>query len=206
VSARLQAGLDCSAPETPKPGDSLFERVANVIVAGNVMAVEAAADRARELGFNTCIVTTFLEGEARYVGTFLAGIAREVLAYGRPVPAPACLLFGGETTVTVRGSGTGGRNSELALSAASGIAGLGQRVVVASLATDGGDGASPGAGGIVDGTTALCARQQNLDISGALARNDSYTVLDALGCAITTGPTGTNVNDIMALFVFEPEP
>ena len=202
VLSRLRAGLSGLFPETPKPGDPIFQNVTNVLVASNVQAVEAAAEAASAHGFNTMIVSTYLEGEAREVGRVLAGIAREIVQYGRPLAPPACLLFGGETTVTVRGKGLGGRNSELALSAAIHLRGLGQRALVASLATDGGDGASPGAGGIVDGTTIDRGARLGLDAQASLANNDSYTYLSQVRDALVTGPTGTNVNDIMAVFVF----
>jgi hydroxypyruvate reductase len=200
--SRLRAGLSGLFPETPKPGDPIFQNVTNVLVASNVQAVEAAGESARAHGFNTMIVSTYLEGEAREVGRVLAGMAREIVQYGRPLQPPACLLFGGETTVTVRGKGIGGRNSELALSAAIHLRGLGQRALVASLATDGGDGASPGAGGIVDGTTIDRGARLGLDAQASLANNDSYTYLSQVRDALVTGPTGTNVNDIMAVFVF----
>ena len=136
------------------------------------------------------------------MGGVLAGIAREVVEYGRPLERPVCLLFGGETTVTVRGNGVGGRNTELALSAALSLDGLGPEVVIVSLATDGGDGVSPSAGGIVDGTTLARGKALGLDARAFLDNNDSYTFLSRLGDALMTGPTGTNVNDIMAVFVF----
>jgi hydroxypyruvate reductase len=189
-------------PETPKPGDPIFKSVKNILVASNVQAVEAAAEAAGEQGLNTMIVSTYLEGEAREVGRMLAGLAHEILQYSRPVSRPACLLFGGETTVTVRGTGVGGRNSELALSAAIHLRGLGPRIFVASLATDGGDGPSPGAGAIVDGTTVDRGVKLGLDAQASLSNNDSYTYLSRINDALITGPTGTNVNDIMAVFVF----
>jgi hydroxypyruvate reductase len=203
VLDRLEHGVAGQLAETPKPGDPLFRDVTNLLVASNVLAVEAAAGKARELGFNTSIISTYLEGEARVVGRVLAGMTREVVEHRRPLARPACLLFGGETTVAVRGDGIGGRNTELALSAALALDGLGSDVVVASLATDGGDGISPSAGGIVDGTTLVRGRALGLDGQASLDNNDSYTYLSALGDAIMTGPTGTNVNDIMAVFVFE---
>ncbi|MEO5950964.1 MAG: MOFRL family protein, partial [Chloroflexia bacterium] len=176
--------------------------VKNVLVASNVQAVEAAALSARSHGLNVVIVTTYLEGEAREVGRMLAAMAHEISRFSRPVSKPACLLFGGETTVTVKGKGIGGRNSELALSAAIHLRGLGPRTLVASLATDGGDGSSPGAGGIVDGTTLDRGAKLGLDARSSLANNDSYTYLSQINDAIVIGPTGTNVNDIMAVFVF----
>ena len=202
VISRLRRGAAGELPETPKPGDPLFGAVSNYVVASNVIAVEAAAEGARAMGLNSSIMSTYVEGEAREVGLVLAGVGKELAVYGRPVPRPACVLFGGETTVTVRGSGAGGRNTELALSAAIALDGLGPDVLVASFATDGGDGASPCAGAIADGTTLARARALGLDARAALANNDSYSFWEALGDAIFTGPTGTNVNDIMAVFAF----
>jgi hydroxypyruvate reductase len=199
---RLRGGAQGRLPETPKPGDPIFQRVTNHVVASNIIAVEAAAECGRELGLNSAIMSTYVEGEAREVGRVLAGVAKEIDAHNRPASRPACLLFGGETTVTVRGSGAGGRNSELALSAAIALDGLGPDVVIVSFATDGGDGASPGAGAIADGTTIERATEIGLDARSALVNNDSFTFWSALGDAIVTGPTGTNVNDLMAVLVF----
>ncbi len=200
VRAHLQEGRAGRRPETPKPGDPLFERVHNAIIASNRQAAEAAAVRATELGYHALVLTTFLEGEAREVGTVLAALARELASHDRPVPRPACLVLGGETTVTVRRPGKGGRNQEMALSAALRLDGL-PNTVVATLATDGGDGPTDAAGGIVDGHTMMLARQRGVDVRGALARNDSYRALDALGALLKTGPTGTNVNDLAFVIV-----
>ena len=202
VLERIRRGASGEIADTPGPDHPVFRRVENRLVASNVIAVEAAALRASELGLDTLILSTYLEGEAREVGTALAGIAKEIAAYGRPVQRPGCLLFGGETTVTVRGDGVGGRNTELALGAALALEGWGADLVVASLATDGGDGSSPSAGAIADGTSVERGKTLGLDASYALARNDSYTYWRAVGDAILTGPTGTNVNDVMAVFVF----
>lgn len=212
VISRLRKGVSGlnwakpkNLPETPKPGDPVFDKVSNCVVAGNVVAVEAAASRAGAMGFNTIIMSTYLEGEAREAGTMLAGIAKEIAAHGRPAQRPACVLFGGETTVTVRGSGSGGRNTELALGAALALDGLGPDLAVVSFATDGGDGNSPCAGAIADGTTIDRAKSLGLDARAALANNDSYTFWHSLGDAIITGPTGTNVNDVMAVFAFSQD-
>jgi hydroxypyruvate reductase len=199
---RLRDGAQGGTPDTPKPGDSIFEQVTNLVVASNVTATEAAARRASESGLNPLILSTFVEGEAREVGLVLASIAREIAAHSRPVPAPACVLLGGETTVIVRGNGVGGRNTELALSAAVALDGLGPDLVVFSFATDGGDGLSPSAGSIADGTTIARGIALGLDPSGFLHENDSFTYWSRLGDAIMTGPTGTNVNDLMGILVF----
>ncbi len=197
VRARLEAGLDGAIPDTPKPGDPLFERVQNVLIGSARVAAEAAAQEARRRGYTPLILTTTLTGEAREVARACAAVVREVVRHGRPVPPPALLIWAGETTVTVRGSGKGGRNQELALAAALELEGLGERVALASLGTDGIDGPTDAAGGIVDGTTAERARRAGVDLRAALAANDSYTALGALGARVHVGPTGTNVGDLI---------
>jgi hydroxypyruvate reductase len=143
-----------------------------------------------------------MEGEAREVGRVLAGVAREVAASGHPAPQPACLVAGGETTVTVRGHGRGGRNQEVALGAARGLAGLRSALIV-SFATDGIDGPTDAAGAVADGTTLERARARGLDPVRSLAENDAYPLLEALGDLIRTGPTNTNVNDLMLILCKE---
>jgi hydroxypyruvate reductase len=174
-------------------------RVQHVIVGNNAQAAAAAAARARALGFHAAVLTTFVEGEAREVGRLLAALAREEVAHGRPLPRPACLVLGGETTVTVRGDGLGGRNQEVALGAVEGLAGL-PDVLVLSAATDGGDGPTDAAGAWADGATLARARALGLDPRAALARNDAYRFFAPLDALVVTGPTRTNVNDL--LFVF----
>jgi len=201
IRRHLEAVIAGDAPETPKPGDPAFERVQNVIVADNALAAEAARERAEALGFHATIATTFLEGEAREVAVALASIGKEIAAHNRPVPRPACVLFGGETTVTVRGAGKGGRNQELALSAALALDGT-RDILLASLATDGSDGPTDAAGGLADGGTVERAAAKGLSARAALDANDAYPLLDATGDLLVTGPTNTNVNDLIALFVW----
>ncbi|MCZ7538655.1 MAG: glycerate kinase [Anaerolineae bacterium] len=200
IRRHLERGLAGEAPETVKPGDPALERVRNVIVADNALAAEAAEARARALGFNTLLLSTYVEGEAREVGRVLAALAREIVAHGRPLPAPACLLLGGETTVTVRGAGKGGRNQELALASALAIQGM-ESVLIASLATDGSDGPTDAAGGLVDGATVARGEAAGHSAFGALAANDAYHFLEGAGDLLVTGPTNTNVNDLMTVFV-----
>jgi len=203
VRAHLQAGLRAAPASSTEP----FERVQNVIVGSNRVAAEAAEAFARSQGFNTLLLTTFLQGEAREVGKVAAAIAREIHAVDRPVARPACVIAGGETTVTVRGPGTGGRNQELALSAAFGIEGI-RDTWIAALATDGGDGPTGAAGAIVNGEFMAQARAARIDAAKYLAENDSYTFFrDLAGHTVSaglivTGPTGTNVNDLLLLFMF----
>jgi glycerate-2-kinase len=149
---------------------------------------------------NTLLLTAPLEGEARNVGTVLASVAREILASGNPVPKPAGIIAGGETTVTVTGKGLGGRNQELALAAASKLNGF-DGVVLASLSTDGVDGPTDAAGAIVDGETVTRAMTLGLEPEDYLMENDSYSFFSKLGDLIVTGPTGTNVNDISVIII-----
>ena len=201
VANRVRAGLAGELGETPKPGDPLFERTQAVVVGSNLLACEAAAGEAARLGMQSMVLSTFIEGEARSVAPVLAAFLREVHASGHPAPRPCCLVLGGETTVTVRGQGTGGRNQELALAAAFALDGV-PDVLLASVGTDGSDGPTDAAGAWVDGTTLARARAAGLDAAQALASNDSYSFFDALGDLIKTGPTNTNVNDLMLLFAF----
>ena len=167
------------------------------------MVRNAAQAEAERLGYHTLLLTTTLEGEAREVGANLASLAREVVRYGRPVKPPALIVAAGETTVTVRGTGKGGRNQELALSAALGIDGL-ANVAIASLGTDGRDGPTDAAGGMVDGETVTRMRAQGIDPERDLANNDAHTALLGSGDLITTGPTGTNVADLCFVMVGQP--
>jgi hydroxypyruvate reductase len=199
----LMRGVRGEIAETLKPGDPQLDAVQTVIIGSNEIAAEAARTQARAEGFNALLLSTFVEGEAREVAKVLAAIAREVCHSGRPVPAPACLIAGGETTVTVRGAGSGGRNQELALAAAVQIAGL-EQVIIASLATDGTDGPTDAAGALADGSTVARAAKAGLKARDFLDRNDAYRFFEALGDLLVTGPTRTNVNDLMFAFVFAP--
>lgn len=198
VPARVRQRLSSDMPETPKPNDQVFTKVRNLIVGSNRLAVEAAARQARALGFNTLILSTFIEGEARQVARVHAALARELRAYNRPVKLPACVISGGETTVTIRGEGLGGRNQEFALAAAIDITGL-KNIVVLSAGTDGTDGPTDAAGAIVDGTTRARARALGLDPAEFLRNNDSHHFFERLGDLIRTGATGTNVADIQII-------
>jgi glycerate 2-kinase len=181
--------------ETPKAGDAAFEKVYNVILGNNRSASFAACRHLKSEGLNTLLLTATMEGEARQVGTVLSSVASEILASGNPVPKPAGIVAGGETTVTVNGKGLGGRNQEIALSAALKLHGV-DAVVIASLSTDGEDGPTDAAGAIVDGKTMAQAARLGLNPEEYLAENDSYHFFSKLGDLIFTGPTGTNVNDI----------
>ena len=194
----LSDGLKGLIPETPKAGDTVFQKVYNVIIGNNRFASMAACDFLKSAKLNTLLLTSTLEGEARHVGTMLASIAREVYTSGNPVQKPAGIVAGGETTVTVIGKGLGGRNQEIALAAALRLHNL-DGVVVASLSTDGVDGPTDAAGALVDGKTLARAKKMRLSLEDFLAENDSYNFFAKLGDLIFTGPTGTNVNDITAI-------
>ncbi|MGQ9506271.1 MAG: glycerate kinase type-2 family protein [Candidatus Bathycorpusculaceae bacterium] len=187
-------------PETPKAKDEAFKKVFNVVIGNNRLASQTAQNRLKKEGLNTLLLTATLEGEARYVGTMLASIAREVSASGNPIPKPAGIIAGGETTVTITGKGKGGRNQEIALAAAIKMKGV-DGAVLASVSTDGIDGPTDAAGAIVDGKTLIRAAEKGLTPEEYLAENDSYNFFSKLEDLIFTGPTGTNVNDISMIIV-----
>lgn len=201
VRTRLEMGAKGEVPETPKPGDPVFLRVSNHIIASNQLLVSTSADQARELGFNTLILTSGLEGEAADMGRLFAAIAREVASSGQPAPAPACILAAGETTVTVHGKGLGGRNLEMALAWGLAAAGWDHPACFASIASDGSDGLTEAAGGVVDPTTCARAAELGMDAAACLAENDSFRLLDAVGDSVITGPTHTNLMDLQILLV-----
>jgi glycerate 2-kinase len=201
VAAHLRAGLAGRVAETPKPGDPAFGRVRQLVIGGIAQAADAAVAQARALRLNALLLSTYVEGEARDVGRVLAALARELALREQPLRRPACLVLGGETTVTVRGAGLGGRNQEVALSAIPGLAGL-HDVLVLSAATDGGDGPTDAAGAWADGTSLARATAQGLDPSDYLARNDAFHFFAALNDLLRTGPTLTNVNDLMFVYAF----
>lgn len=200
IMAHLRAGAQGLWPETPKPGDAVFDTVHNVIVGSNLHAARAAVEQARTLGYHSLLLTTYVEGEAREISKMAVALAKSERFHNQPMPRPACLVWGGETTVTVRGHGKGGRNQELALAAALGLDGL-DGVVLLALATDGTDGPTDAAGAVVDGGTLRRARARGWDCRAALIDNNAYPVLEAAGDLLRLGPTGTNVNDLLILLI-----
>jgi hydroxypyruvate reductase len=175
--------------------------VHHVIVGSNRLAARAVVAAARGIGFRASVLTTFLQGEAREVGRMIGGLAQSVRTHRVPLAPPCALVLGGETTVTVRGDGRGGRNLELALGAAVAIEGLGH-AAVATLATDGCDGTSEGAGALVTGSTMARARAAGWTADRAFARSDAEGYFRAAGGLRVTGPTGTNVNDLAMVLVY----
>jgi hydroxypyruvate reductase len=200
VRRRLEDGAAGRIPETPKSGAKELDRTHNCIIGSNSLAVDAARRKARELGYRTLVLSTSIEGETRDVAGVHAAISREIHASGQPLRPPACIISGGETTVTIRGTGKGGRNQEFVLAAAREIAGL-PRTVILSAGTDGTDGPTDAAGALCDGDTIAGAKQKGLDPAAFLANNDSYHFFDALNGLIRTGPTNTNVMDVRFVIV-----
>jgi hydroxypyruvate reductase len=195
VRHHLEAGAAGVVAETPKPGDPLFARVTNCVIGNSGLVTEAALREASRLGFPPLLLTGQLQGEAREVARVFAAILAESARSGRPVGRPACLLATGETTVTVRGPGKGGRCQEFALALAPALAAL-PGIVVLAAGTDGSDGPTDAAGALVDWTTLERARARGLDPRGALAANDAYRFFAGLGDLVVTGPTGTNLLDL----------
>jgi glycerate 2-kinase len=200
ASSAVLKQLADPAAETPKPGDPRFSNVSNILIATPQDSLEAAATLARQSGFASIILGNAIEGEARECGIVHAGIALQAASFGQPAQPPCAILSGGETTVTVRGKGRGGRNAEFLLSLA--IA-LGGRGGISALAadTDGIDGSEDNAGAIIGPDTLRRAAQAGVDVVKLLAENDAYSAFAALGDLIVTGPTRTNVNDFRAILI-----
>lgn len=200
VRRHLDAGQRGEAPETPKPGNPIFRRVSTRVIGSNRWTVEAAAQEARRQGLRSVVLTTRLEGEAREAARVLVAVLRECAETGTPENPPVCLLAGGETTVTVRGEGHGGRNQEMVLAGVEPLSRFPIHAVFGSLATDGVDGRSDAAGAIADQESLLRSRALGLPPPAAfLAENDSNSFFGPLGDLIVTGPTGTNVVDLTVL-------
>jgi len=200
VLARFRRGTRGDEAETPKAGDPVFEKTQAVIVGSAGMSLTAAREEARRRGYNTLVLSSMIEGETRDVARVHAAVGKEILKTGQPVSRPGCVISGGETTVTLRGKGLGGRNTEFVLAAAMEIGGLPQ-VVVFSAGTDGTDGPTDAAGAVADGKTLARAEEQGLSAARYLADNDSYHFFEALGDLVKTGPTMTNVMDLRIVIV-----
>lgn len=200
VRDRLERGALGEVPETLKAGDPAFLKVQNLVIGSNATALNAAREKAEELGFNTFVLTSYITGEAREIAHLFPAIAMQILGTGSPVKPPACLLAGGETTVTIRGQGKGGRCQEMALAAAIEMEGLKNALLLCG-GTDGNDGPTDAAGAIIDGGTLETALKKGLDPLQYLQASDSYSFFKALGEQFITGPTNTNVMDIYILLV-----
>ena len=186
--------------ETPKPGDTAFEKLTNIIVGGGRLTAEAAAKKAGELGYEPILLSTYLTGDAREIASFHAAIVKEILESGNPLPTPCALVTGGEATTVVRGEGMGGPNQEFALALALELEGI-EAWAALAVDTDGADGPTDAAGGLVTGETAAAIREHGVDPRKALDESDSCEALRAGQALISTGPTGTNVNDLRVMLV-----
>ena len=201
ITEHLKKGRDNVISETPKEGDIIFRKVSNFIIGNNILALEAAKERAEALGYNTLILSSMVEGETKEVATVHTAIAKEILMTGRPISQPACIISGGETTVTIRGKGKGGRNQEFALAAAIDMVDLPPRVIILSGGTDGNDGPTDAAGAIVDPLSVGAGKNEGLDASEYLINNDSYHFFERIDALLMTGPTNTNVMDVRFILV-----
>ncbi|NOR25276.1 MAG: DUF4147 domain-containing protein [Desulforhopalus sp.] len=200
VLQHIDLGLAGKVAETTKAGQSIFDATRNIIVGGNFKALLKAKEKADELGYNTLLLSSMIEGETRDVAANHIAIAREIQLHGYPVKKPACLLSGGETTVTIKGTGKGGRNQEFVLAAALKMTGL-ENIVVLSAGTDGSDGPTDAAGAIADQRTLQRAAVKKLDPQKYLENNDSYHFFEKLDDLYKTGPTNTNVMDLRIILI-----
>lgn len=196
VRDAISRGVTGKIEETPKEGSKVFRHVHNLVVGSTRISCLAAAKALREKGYSTLVLSTRIRGEAKDTGRLFAGMLSGMVEDHLTLRPPACVVAGGETTVTVRGHGKGGRNQELALSAALEMEGM-RKVYIASLGTDGVDGPTTAAGALADGEVVRSARMAGTVARGYLQDNDSNTFFRKAGGLLMTGPTGTNVNDIM---------
>ncbi len=196
----LDKGVLGEVEDTPKDSDPIFAYTQNVIIGSNIRALEAARQKAENLGYNSIILSSSIEGDTTEAAKFHAAMAKEIINTANPVKEPACVISGGETTVKVSGKGLGGRNQEFALASAIAIDGL-KGVVILSVGTDGTDGPTDAAGAIADWTTISRSKELGLDAGLYLRENDSYNFFKTLGDLIFTGPTHTNVMDIRLVMV-----
>ena len=189
-----------SGRKPPNPGDPCFARAESLVIGNSRLAIDAAAHKASALGYKVLVLTSRLQGEARQAAAALVSIAQETAETNRPIARPACLIAGGETTVTLRNNGKGGRNQELALAAALQLEGW-PAITLLSGGTDGTDGPTDAAGALADGQTLSRARAQGLNARAFLDRHDSYPFFAALDDLVITGPTGTNVMDLQIVLI-----
>ena len=201
IREHIMAGLEGQIPETPKANDPVFEPVFNIIVGSNILALEAARGKAQALGYETLILSSAVEGETREVALVHSAIAKEIVRTGLPIPPPACIISGGETTVTIRGKGLGGRNQEFGLAAAMDLVDLPPRVVILSGGTDGNDGPTDAAGAVVDPFTVKRGEGAGMRAADFLNDNDAYHFFEKTKDLLMTGPTNTNVMDVRLVLV-----
>lgn len=200
VMGLLKRGLKGELEETPKGGDHIFEKTFPLIIGSNIRALKAAEQKAKALGYTTLILSSSIEGETKEVAKVHTALAKEIHATGNPIPKPACIISGGETTVRITGNGLGGRNQEFVLASALEIAGMDDTVLL-SCGTDGTDGPTDAAGALADGRTIQRAERLGMHPRDYLRNNDSYHFFEKLDDLIKTGPTNTNVMDVRLLLV-----
>lgn len=203
----IEGGLAGKIPETPKAGDRIFSRVETLIIGSNAAALGAAEEAARELGYRTLVLGSRITGEAREIAKVFSGMAQEMVLSGRPLGTPACVLAGGETTVTIRGTGKGGRNQEMALAFLREMEPFPENwenLVFLSAGTDGNDGPTDAAGAFAWQGALSRAADQGLDLRTALNNNDAYNFFRPLDGLLITGPTNTNVCDIQIILHGDP--
>jgi len=200
IAAHLQKGVAGELEETPKPDHKTFKNVNNVLVGTNLDCLQACAQEAQKQGFQPLLLSSRIRGEAKEVAKVLAAIGLEIRASAHPLKPPACVISGGEPTVTLQGKGLGGRNQELALAASLEIVGQ-ESLAIFSAGTDGTDGPTDAAGAMAFGDTRSRGQEKGLEATTFLARNDSYHFFDAIGDLIQTGPTNTNVMDVHLVLV-----
>ena len=200
VVSHMRKGASGKVPETPKEGNRIFKNTYNLVIAGNMEAITAARQESNKMGYKSLVLSSMIEGETRDVAKVHTAIAKEIVKTGNPIPPPACILSGGETTVNITGSGLGGRNQEFVLAAALDIAER-KNIVVLSGGTDGGDGPTDAAGAMADTNTFKRAESMGLNPLNFLANNDSYHFFEKLGDLLITGPTNTNVMDLRIMLI-----
>ncbi len=201
ITKHLMKGMQGDVQETIKFNDEVMNKITNTIIGSLATAITSAEKTAREIGFNTVILSTKLIGEAREVGKVFGSILSNMVETDYLIRKPACAIAGGETTVTISGNGKGGRNQEVALGAVGQIDNLRDCCLI-SIATDGEDGPTDAAGAYVTGRTKSRAKEKGLNYEHYLADNDAYNFFKKTGNLVKIGPTGTNVNDLILLFSF----
>ena len=198
----IRNGIKGEIKENLKQGDEFFNKITNYIAASNIIALQSAREEAEERGYNTIILSSLFQGETENLARMHTEIAREVMLSSNPVSKPACLISGGETTVTIKGNGLGGRNMEFVMQSALLINGY-ENLMIASIGTDGTDGPTDAAGAIADGHTVERTKKMGINIMDYIQNNDSYNFFKQLGDIIITGPTNTNVMDIRIILVMD---
>ena len=196
----IKKGTNGEIKENPDEDDSCFEKITNLVIASNIISLKSAEAKAKDLGYNTLILSSLIEGDTMGVSLVHSRILKECLHTSNPIQHPACIISGGETTVNVKGNGLGGRNMEFAIQAAEDIKNL-DGVIMASIGTDGSDGPTDAAGAVIDGTTIMRSEKKGINIKEYIKNNDSYNFFKQIDDLIITGPTNTNVMDVRLILI-----